>query len=53
MILRHFIIKVQRSVQIRDVKERMNHLKVMNCRQNMLREIRNRRVDPENEVGLT
>ena len=39
--------------QVQDVKQRMNHLKLMNCRKNMLREIRNRRVDKENRSGLT
>ena len=29
--------------QLQDVKHRMDHLKVMNCRQNMLQEIRSRR----------
>ncbi|XP_067037515.1 uncharacterized protein PF3D7_1120000-like [Acropora muricata] len=47
------LLDVFAIAKIRDVKERMNHLKVMNCRQNMLREIRNRRVDPEIEVDLT
>ncbi|KAL9985834.1 hypothetical protein ACROYT_G008282 [Oculina patagonica] len=35
-----------------DVKQRMNHLKLMNCRKNMLREIRSRRVDRENSSGF-
>ncbi|KAJ7393732.1 hypothetical protein OS493_003391 [Desmophyllum pertusum] len=38
--------------KVQDVKHRMNHLKVMNCRKNMLQEIRSRRVDRENSSGL-
>ena len=40
------------SSQAQDVKQRMNHLKLMNCRKNMLREIRSRRVDQENISGF-
>ncbi|XP_020609692.1 trichohyalin-like [Orbicella faveolata] len=39
--------------QVQDVKQRMNHLKLMNCRKNMLRQIRSRRVDRENTSGFT
>lgn len=39
--------------KLQDVKHRMDQLKVMNCRQNMLQEIRSRRVDRENSSGIT
>ena len=52
IVLADFYPKIIIFVQIQDVKDRMNHLKVMSCRQNMLHEIRNRRIDQEDKSGF-
>ncbi|XP_068743722.1 trichohyalin-like [Montipora capricornis] len=46
------LLDVFAIAKIQDVKDRMNHLKVMSCRQNMLHEIRNRRINQEAKSGF-
>lgn len=46
------LLDVFSITQAQDVKDRMNHLKTLNCRKNMLREIRGGRIDRENSSGF-
>lgn len=39
-------------LQVQDLKDRMSHIKMLNCRKNMLREIRGKRADRENSSGF-
>lgn len=46
------LLDVFAITKVQDLKDRMSHIKMLNCRKNMLREIRGKRADRENSSGF-